>query len=50
MREKIIGAAVEAHSSLWPGLFESTDQACLAYKLRRQKVLVETEKGLPEFY
>lgn len=45
--EKIIGAAIEVHRTLGPGLLESTYQACPAYELRQRGLDVETEKELP---
>jgi PD-(D/E)XK nuclease superfamily len=33
--ERIIGAAIEVHRALGPGLLESTHKACLAYDLSR---------------
>ncbi len=48
--ERIIGAAIEVHRTLGPGLLESTDHACLVHELRQQAVEVETEKVLPVVY
>ena len=44
LTEKIIGAAIEVHRELGPGLLESTYKACLAHELRSQGVVVEVEK------
>ncbi len=33
LTDKIIGAALEVHRTLGPGLLESTYAACLAYEL-----------------
>ncbi len=46
----IIGAAIEVHRALGPGLLESTYQACLVYELRQRGWLVEAEKPLPVIY
>jgi GxxExxY protein len=34
LRKIVIGAALEAHKSLGPGLLESTYEECLDYELR----------------
>ena len=44
---KIIGAALEVHKSLGPGLLESAYQECLAYKLKQLNFKVEKEKPMP---
>ena len=41
----IIGAAIEVHRELGPGLLESTYEACLCYELRLCKRKVETQKA-----
>lgn len=48
--ERIIGAAIEVHRVLGPGLMESTYQACLAHELKLQGVKFESEKPLPVSY
>jgi GxxExxY protein len=45
--ERIIGAAIEVHRALGPGLLESTYHACLVYELKQQGLGVETEKAVP---
>jgi GxxExxY protein len=47
---KIIGAAIEVHRALGPGLLESAYEACLVYELRLKKLKVECQKALPVFY
>ena len=47
---RIIGAAIEVHRCVGPGLLESTYQACLAHELRQQGLDVEREKELPVVY
>lgn len=46
----IIGAAIEVHRTLGPGLLESTYEACLIYELRLRKLKVEHQKSMPVFY
>lgn len=48
--ERIIGAAIEVHRALGPGLLESTYQACLDHELRQRGLFVEREKALPVVY
>ncbi len=45
--QRIIGAAIEVHRTLGPGLLESTYHACLVHELRQQGPEVEKEKVLP---
>ena len=47
---KIIGAAIDVHRSLGPGLLESAYEACLVYELRLRKQKVESQKAIPIFY
>ena len=47
---EIIGAAIEVHKKLGPGLLESVYGACLAYELRLRKLKIECEKPLPIYY
>ncbi len=50
LTEKIIGAAIEVHRLLGPGLLESTYEACLVYELEQLKFCVEQQKSLPVVY
>jgi GxxExxY protein len=45
--EGIIGAAIEVHRNLGPGLLESAYQAALAYELSQRGFKVEQQKALP---
>ena len=47
---RIIGAAIEVHRRLGPGLLESAYEACLAYELREMGFKVEQQKPLPVTY
>jgi GxxExxY protein len=44
--EAIIGAAIEVHKALGPGLLESAYQACLSYELLERGHKVEQQKSL----
>jgi GxxExxY protein len=46
----IIGAAIEVHRALGPGLLESTYQARLVHELRQRGWFVESQKPLPVIY
>lgn len=44
---QVIGLAIEVHSSLGPGLLESSYKECLFYKLHKSGLFVEKEKSMP---
>jgi GxxExxY protein len=46
----IIGAAIQVHKELGPGLLESAYQTCLAFELRERGFHVEEQKPLPMVY
>ena len=48
--EAIIGAAIQVHRRLGPGLLESAYKACLAYELEKRGLAVEQEKAVPLVY
>ena len=50
LREAIIGAAIEVHKELGPGLLESAYEACLIYELVQRGLRVEKQKELPVVY
>jgi GxxExxY protein len=50
LTEKIIGAAIEVHRHLGPGLLESAYENCLVYELERLGLKVECQKALPLVY
>ncbi len=50
LTEGIIGAAIEVHRTLGPGLLESAYQAALAYELGQRGYKVEQQKPLPMLY
>jgi GxxExxY protein len=47
---KIIGAAIDVHKALGPGLLESAYSQCLCRELNVRGVLFEREKPLPMEY
>jgi len=47
---KIIGAAIEVHKALGPGLLESAYERCLAYELSLLKIGFERQVPLPVRY
>jgi GxxExxY protein len=48
--EQVIGAAMEVHRALGPGLLESAYEACLVFELRERGLRVEQQKALPITY
>jgi GxxExxY protein len=46
----IIGAAIDVHKQLGPGLLESSYEICLAYELRQRGLDVSTQLALPIIY
>lgn len=46
----IIGAAIEVHRRLGPGLLESAYRVCLAYELRKRRFEVVEERPIPVVY
>lgn len=47
---KIIGAAIDTHRALGPGLLESAYEACFIYELQLRELKVESQKPIPIFY
>src|SRR5690606_8144320 len=47
---KIIGAAIEVHKRLGPGLLESSYEDCLAYELKQLGLNTQTQVALPVVY
>lgn len=48
--KEIIGAAIEVHRRLGPGLLESAYEACLVFELRERGLKIEQQKPLPVIY
>jgi GxxExxY protein len=50
LTQAIIGAAIEVHRRLGPGLLESAYRTCLAHELRKRGFNVIEEYPVPVFY
>lgn len=50
LTESIIGAAIEVHRELGPGLLESAYEECLAWELKERKLAFERQRPLPVRY
>ena len=48
--EAIIGAAIEVHRALGPGLLESAYEACTVFEVAQRGLRVEEQKPLPVVY
>ena len=47
---KVIGAAIDVHKNLGPGLLESVYEECLCLELKERKIVHERQKALPVKY
>ena len=47
--ERIIGAAIDVHHELGPGMLESAYEACLAYELIKHGLTIERQKRCRSF-
>ena len=50
LTSSVIGAAIEVHRLLGPGLLESAYEACLIHELQLKNLKVESQKPLPITY
>lgn len=50
LTESIIGAAIEVHKHLGPGLLESAYEAALAIELQNHSLSFERQKNIPVLY
>ena len=50
LSSSIIGAAIDVHRALGPGLLESVYEECLAYELMSRDIGFERQKALPVQY
>ncbi len=47
LTDQVIGAAIQVHRALGPGLLESAYEACLVYELSQLGLEVESQRALP---
>jgi GxxExxY protein len=47
LSSKIIGAAIEVHKALGPGLLESAYEKCLGHELKLRGLAFENQKPVP---
>jgi GxxExxY protein len=47
LSEQVIGAAIEVHKALGPGLLESAYEVCLCYELSKRGVPFQRQKPMP---
>ena len=47
---RVIGAAIEVHRHLGPGLLESAYESCLVFELKHLGLRLEQQKPLPVIY
>jgi len=50
LTEQIIGAAIDVHRELGPGMLESAYEACLTFELVERGLQVERQKPIPLMY
>ncbi len=50
LSNRLIGAAIEVHKALGPGLLESAYEECLCSELQFQKIFFERQVALPIMY
>jgi GxxExxY protein len=50
LTDKIIGAAIEVHRALGPGLLESAYQVCMEHESKLQKLPFESQVAIPLNY
>ena len=50
LTSKIIGAAIEVHKHLGPGLLESAYEECLCHELELRRIRFDRQKSLPIEY
>jgi GxxExxY protein len=50
LTQTIIGAAIEVHRELGPGMLENAYETCLTFELLRRDLVIERQKLLPLTY
>jgi GxxExxY protein len=48
--KKILDEAFHIHKTIGPGMLESVYKTCLAYRIKKRGLFVETEKAVPVFF
>lgn len=46
----VLDEAIHVHKKVGPGMLESVYKTCLAYRLQKRGLLLETEKPVPVFF
>jgi len=46
----VLAEAIYIHKKIGPGMLENVYKTCLAYRLRKRGLFVETEKAVPVFF
>jgi len=46
----VLDEAFHVHKKIGPGMLESVYKTCLAYRLQKRGLLLETEKAVPVFF
>ena len=46
----VLDEAFHVHKKIGPGMLESVYKTCLAYRLQKRGLLLETEKPVPVFF
>jgi GxxExxY protein len=50
LTQRVIGACIEVHRAMGPGLLESVYEACLCYELAEMRLPFERQKPMPLIY
>jgi len=50
LSKEVIGAAIEVHKFLRPGLLESAYEECLCFELTKREIRFERQKPIPVVY
>jgi GxxExxY protein len=50
LTREIIGAGIDVHREIGPGLLESAYEACMTYELTQRRLAFERQKPLPVVY
>jgi len=50
LSKQVLGAAIDVHRELGPGLLESAYEACLCYELASRHIIYQRQHPLPVLY